>query len=277
PGANPFDADTNIAAGMKLTTDNTKSLQKSLGRAPTPGEIYAAHQLGVGGAKALLRAPDALPMASLVAQYDPANASATVQGNGLSGMTVGQVKAHYEQVMQSNMAKTAGYANAPEPGQQADPQDMPAFFRDLTPPQRQAMLSHAQSLLHKDDAEGRILLQAQIKDTMEAYQRGEQAPNPPTMADYAKHYPAAVAAKMYAEQQGWQQFGSDVGAFKTMPYAEQQALLASRQAQPGEGFAAASERADALGKAATFVNQQRQHDQIAYAQTTGGGITKAID
>src|SRR6185369_11650667 len=122
----------------------------------------------------------------------------------------------------------------------------PAFFRDLTPPQRQAMLSHAQSLLHKDDAEGRILLQAQIKDTMEAYQRGEQAPNPPMMADYAKHYPAAVAAKMYAEQQ---------------------ALLASRQAQPGEGFAAASERADALGKAATFVNQQRQHDQIAYAQT----------
>ena len=42
-----------------LTTDNTASLTKSLGRAPTPDELYLAHQQGAGGAAGLLANPNA--------------------------------------------------------------------------------------------------------------------------------------------------------------------------------------------------------------------------
>jgi hypothetical protein len=58
-GRSPFDAYANADAGMRFTRDNIQGLQKALGRKPTAGEIYMAHQQGLGGALTLLRNPDA--------------------------------------------------------------------------------------------------------------------------------------------------------------------------------------------------------------------------
>jgi hypothetical protein len=64
---NPFDAEQNTAAAMRFTSDNVSGLRRALGRDPTPGEIYLAHQQGLGGAKRLLSNPDA-PAVSLVGE-----------------------------------------------------------------------------------------------------------------------------------------------------------------------------------------------------------------
>ena len=51
-----FDADKASALAAELALQNKKSLERSLGRAVTAGELYAAHFLGPGGARRLLRA-----------------------------------------------------------------------------------------------------------------------------------------------------------------------------------------------------------------------------
>lgn len=52
-------------AAARLARDNGAYLTKQLGREPTPGELYLAHQQGMGGAAKLLANPDA-PAVSLV-------------------------------------------------------------------------------------------------------------------------------------------------------------------------------------------------------------------
>lgn len=62
---NPMDAVASSNAAAALTAANTQRLANALGRQPTPGEIYLAHQQGVSGAIALIENPDA-PASSLV-------------------------------------------------------------------------------------------------------------------------------------------------------------------------------------------------------------------
>jgi hypothetical protein len=59
PGKSKFDAEANADAGMRLMRDNSKYLTRVLGREPTPGELYLAHQQGPGGAQLLLENPQA--------------------------------------------------------------------------------------------------------------------------------------------------------------------------------------------------------------------------
>jgi len=56
---NKFDPAANADAGARFTRDNVTALRKALGREPTAGEIYLAHQQGAGGARKLLTNPDA--------------------------------------------------------------------------------------------------------------------------------------------------------------------------------------------------------------------------
>jgi hypothetical protein len=64
-GGSPFDPVAAEAATRALTADNAAVLRRSLGREPTMGELYLAHQQGAGGASALLSNPNA-PAGSLV-------------------------------------------------------------------------------------------------------------------------------------------------------------------------------------------------------------------
>ncbi|PBB30301.1 transglycosylase SLT domain-containing protein [Mesorhizobium sp. WSM3882] len=54
----PFDAQANAEAAAALWLENAAGLRKALGREPTAGEIYLAHQQGLGGAIGLLKDPD---------------------------------------------------------------------------------------------------------------------------------------------------------------------------------------------------------------------------
>lgn len=54
-----FDPAASADAGARLARDNAAHLRGVLGREPTPGELYLAHQQGAGGAAKLLRDPSA--------------------------------------------------------------------------------------------------------------------------------------------------------------------------------------------------------------------------
>lgn len=62
---NPYDLEQSADAAARFTRDNMQYLQSRLGRAPTQGELYLAHQQGAGGAVKLLTNPDA-PAGQLV-------------------------------------------------------------------------------------------------------------------------------------------------------------------------------------------------------------------
>lgn len=70
--ADRLDPKRQIELGIKLQAQNRAGLRKVLGREPTGGELYLAHQQGLGGAQALLNAPGGV---------SAIDALATVYGN----------------------------------------------------------------------------------------------------------------------------------------------------------------------------------------------------
>ena len=60
-GGSRTDPNAQFAAVNKLTQDNQAALSQALGRPPTAGELYLAHQQGAGGAIKLLTNPNATP------------------------------------------------------------------------------------------------------------------------------------------------------------------------------------------------------------------------
>lgn len=268
------DPNEQIDAGLKFIANNNRDLTRMLGRTPTPGEQYAAHMLGIGGAKALLKAPDAMPVASLVAQYDPQNAYATVNNNGLAGMTVGQAKNHFESVMATNMAKTAGYANAPATQAEAQQADMPAFFKDLRPSQREAMLTHAQALIRKDDSQEKVQLGADIKDSLAALSQGNATavPDPSRVLRVLGPVEGPIVNK---QLNGWQDYAYRFGQLKSGSRAENDYILQSAKPEPGQGFADSEERYQRLVTANDRINQLREKDPNGFGQSIG--IVNNID
>lgn len=57
-GRSPFDVEAAADAGVRLIRDNRTILRRGLGREPTAGEIYMAHQQGAGGALRFLKNPN---------------------------------------------------------------------------------------------------------------------------------------------------------------------------------------------------------------------------
>jgi hypothetical protein len=58
-GFDPFDPAASTDAAARLASDNRQQLAKVLGREPTSGELYLAHQQGAGNAAKLLANPNA--------------------------------------------------------------------------------------------------------------------------------------------------------------------------------------------------------------------------
>lgn len=82
-GVNPTDPTSSADGAARLAVQNAQQLRTSLGRDPTGGEIYLAHQQGAGGAAKLLANPNALA-ANIV------GTKAVIQNGGTQGMTAGE-------------------------------------------------------------------------------------------------------------------------------------------------------------------------------------------
>lgn len=90
--ADPFDPAQNADAAARLYLDNSNGLKKRLGRDPTGGEVYLAHQQGMAGASALLARPGDNVVDALSVAYKGNRAAAAnaVKVNGGSiDMTAG--------------------------------------------------------------------------------------------------------------------------------------------------------------------------------------------
>lgn len=84
---NPFDWTQSAQAAARLTADNAAYLRKTLGRAPTAGELYLAHQQGAGGAAKLLADPKQLASVAVGARAVQVNGgSAAMQAGEFAGM-----------------------------------------------------------------------------------------------------------------------------------------------------------------------------------------------
>lgn len=81
--ANRYDAYQASDAGARLAASNAAYLRKVLGRDPTGGELYLAHQQGAGGAAKLLRNPNASAVSVV------GSAAISLNG-GHAGMTAGE-------------------------------------------------------------------------------------------------------------------------------------------------------------------------------------------
>jgi hypothetical protein len=93
-----FDPTASRDAARRLTLANADSLQKDLGRTPTEGELYLAHQQGAAGAAALLKNPNANVVQALSAAYggDVMKADQAIRVNGgTPDMTAGQFAAKW--------------------------------------------------------------------------------------------------------------------------------------------------------------------------------------
>jgi len=91
--SNPFDPAANADAAARLYIQNRKNLQGRLGREPTGGEVYLAHQQGLSGAAALLAKPSENVVDALATAYKgdrKAAARAVTLNGGRTDMTAGQ-------------------------------------------------------------------------------------------------------------------------------------------------------------------------------------------
>ena len=103
---NPMDANANVRAGMRFTKDNMAYFKKTLGREPTPGEVYLMHQQGMGGATSLMRNPNALAA-------DVVGNKAVSQNGGWAGMTAGQFAGLWTGKMDTTYAAYGGHGFQP--------------------------------------------------------------------------------------------------------------------------------------------------------------------
>jgi hypothetical protein len=62
------DINEDIRVGLDIIADNTQALSQTLGRAPRPGEVYAAHFFGKAGARRILSADPNTPISEVVSK-----------------------------------------------------------------------------------------------------------------------------------------------------------------------------------------------------------------
>lgn len=120
--SDPFDASANTDAAARLWKDNEAGLRKALGRDPTPGELYLAHQQGLGGASKLLSDPDAKAV-------DVVGRKAVLNNGGSEDMTaaefaqkwIGKFEGEGAPVTVASADAPASFLIRPAPGVQAKP------------------------------------------------------------------------------------------------------------------------------------------------------------
>lgn len=107
-GGDRTNIDEQIRQGLKHIKNANASMRKSLGREPVAHEQYLGHLLGPGGAAAVLKADPNAKLIDVVRKYDPKNADAIVNNNGMSGLTVGQAVDKWRNKWNSLSARYGG-------------------------------------------------------------------------------------------------------------------------------------------------------------------------
>jgi hypothetical protein len=244
-------ADTKLGREMTgaYQRENAATLQAS-GLEASPGNLYLAHFLGPGGAKAVLQANPNMPVADALAKaLGPEKAKAMVEANPqiLQGQLAGSVKAWAD-------GKMGG--QVPGGG---------SIYDYLRPDVREQILSHAQTQLQKQTTTDLAGFKQRIEDSQAEANRTGDVKNPLGLSDFISTLGADLGPKAYLTYQSNIQVARDVQKVAGMDPPEMQRLIASYEPKPGEGYAAAAERQDLVRKAVAHSLKERGDDPGGYA------------
>lgn len=276
-GADRGDVDTQVRSGVAQIADNQRILRKELSRDPTPYEMRMAHWFGPGIAKPANDASDNTPFAQVLAKagYSQKSIPTVLAHNGLSAnSTIGDVRHVVQTDMDKAMTATAGYANAPSAEEGSSTDKMPPFLAALTPQGREAMLTHSQTLTRKDDTLQRTQVESRFQDASAAWERGESAKDPPSLAEWRSAFGPQLGLIKYQKQIEMQNAGANFAKLATASPAEQQQILSSTA---GASDALGMKIHDSMQAAAQRVNAERAADPIGFDQAKGMKVSAPLD
>lgn len=244
-------SDKQLAREMvgKFQAENAASL-KNAGLEATPGNLYLAHFLGAGGAKAVLQADPNMPVADVLAKaVGPDKAKAMVDANPtiLQGQLAGSVKAWAD-----------GKMGGASPGGGS-------IYDMLRPDVREQLLAHAQLQLQKQNVQDLTGFKARIEDSQAEASRTGNVTQPLQLSDFIGHLGADLGPKAFSTYQANVQVARDTARVSTLDPDEMKTLLDSYAPKPGEGYAAAAERQDLVRQAIAKSLKERGDDPAGFA------------
>jgi hypothetical protein len=160
----------------------------------------------------------------------------------------------------------------------------------LPPDEKLAVFQMARTQGNQGMAQVREAMKQRLLDTSAAYERGLDAPNPPSRSELITVFGQFDGEKAAGDLDLSRTFGQDVRSVQNMPGTQQATLLAARAPVPGEGFAMAEKRHEGLARAVDAVQKERAQDPAlavmrnspqvqnayrTYAGAQGDGMTAA--
>jgi hypothetical protein len=255
-------ADKKLAGQMvdKYREENERSL-RGAGLEATPGNVYLAHFLGAGGAKAVLQANPNVPVIDALAKaVGPAKAREMVEANPevLQGKLAGSVKDWAD-------AKMGGA----HPGGGS-------IYDYLRPDVREQLLNQAEGQLQKRTTQDMSAFKQRIEDTTAEAGRTGNVDKPLALSDFIGNLGATAGPKAYESYKANLQLGRDVSDVARLTPEQQEELVKSYEPKPGaEGFADQAGRQDQVRKAVIAARKQRDQDPAQYAVTRIPAVQEA--
>ncbi|MCX0334789.1 transglycosylase SLT domain-containing protein [Acinetobacter radioresistens] len=130
-GGNRNDVNEQIRIGLKHIKMVDNYISKNLGRPPVAHEQYLGHLLGPGGAVKVLKADPNRPLIDVVREYNPKDANAIVNNNGMKGLTVGQAISKWRNKWNALSARYGGSGTSTAYGMDGSSYDVAYEVRDL--------------------------------------------------------------------------------------------------------------------------------------------------
>ena len=249
---NKLDPQANADAGVRHTRDNIDGLRKSLGRDPTPGEVYLAHFSGFGAAQKLASAGSGTPTSEI---FSPA----AIRANRsiLAGKTAGEVRAWADRKMAAAM-RESGYGEEPE------------WFQRLSPEQQFKLRNEADTVRNRKNVELQGYIETVTTNAPSAIQNtGRYDGQLPTIDQF-------VSA--YGPQDGVQKFNSFNAAVDTAQTAYDMRTMSAeeirrtvQEAVPtssGDDAALQDQQYRVISSAAEATLKARNADPAGYTQRT---------
>ncbi|MGY3393432.1 hypothetical protein ACVWW6_006023 [Bradyrhizobium sp. USDA 3311] len=259
-----------LRADAGLRTEMTRAYReensaalKAQGLPATPGNIYLAHFLGPGAATAVLKAPPGKPVADVLMDVygDPRKVQRIIDANPkvLGGQLAGSV---------------VNWANGRMGGAVPGGNHLYDWLDDN---QRRQIAGYAQNKIDALQLDQQSTLKQRVEDTAAEAARTGYATNPVTQSEFVAAKGVVDGPKAYAEYQAGLKTAADISNLARMSMAEQDELLRSYEPKPGEGYAAAAERQDAIRKAIVAVRKERDADPATFAINRVPAVKAAFD
>ena len=258
-------ADAGLRADMtKANREANTQYLRGQGLEATPGNIYLSHFLGPGAAAAVLKADPNKPVADVlldVYKGDARKVQEIVDANPkvLGGQLAGSV---------------VGWANGKMGGA------IPGgghIYDWLDDNQRRQIASYAQNKIDANQLDQQSTLKQRIEDTAAEAARTGYASNPVTQSEFVASRGLVEGPKAYAQYQAGLKTAADISNVARMSADQQAELVKSYEPQPGEGYAAAAERQDAIRKAIAQVHKERDADPATFAINRVPAVKAAFD